>query len=444
MPESLAPKGLLVAAPSSGCGKTVLTLALLRALESAGYSIAGAKAGPDYIDPAFHALAAGSEAFNLDPWAMDRDSLWELALGTDAQFLLVEGMMGLFDGAADGTGSAADLSQILGLPVLLVVDAAKQSHSIAALVRGFRDHRPDLMIGGLLLNKVGSERHEALLRDALERIDMPVLGAIRRNDALHLPERHLGLIQAGETSGIEAFITKAAESVAAQCNLEAIAALFRPMHGRGQTTATSLSLLPRSFGQHIAIARDQAFSFVYPHLLKGLRDEGREVSFFSPLRDEMPDERADSIYLPGGYPELHCAGLAAAENFRSAMMKALQRGTFVYGECGGYMVLGRSIIDREGHGHPMLNLLALETSFEKRKLHLGYRRIKGLAAGFSGLNYTGHEFHYTTALTEDGDALFEAADASGNDLGKCGLCRGNVMGSYLHLVAAKDGQGDLR
>ncbi len=167
------------------------------------------------------------------------------------------------------------------------------------------------------------------------------------------------------------------KTVAAQCDLAAIAALFRHLHADEDRSGSTLAFLPRSFGQHIAVAHDQAFSFVYPHLLKTLRDEGREVSFFSPLKDEAPDEGADSIYLPGGYPELYCAGLAAAENFKSAMVKASEGGTVIYGECGGYMVLGQAITDREGQVHDMLGLLELQTSFARTQTPFGLSQDKG-------------------------------------------------------------------
>ena len=422
----------MIAAPASGSGKTVLTLALLRALKNRGLDIAGAKAGPDYIDPAFHAVAAGRPSVNLDPWAMTDARLASLAWAQGSEYLLTEAMMGLFDGAADGSGSAADLAVSLAMPVLLVVDAAKQSHSIAALVEGFARHRSDVPVAGVLLNKVGSDRHEALLRDALKPLGLPVVGAVKRNDALSLPERHLGLVQAGERENLEGFIAEAAQTVAQACDMDLLQSLFQPC----ANVDTAAGRLP-PLGQKIAVARDEAFAFSYPHMLADWQKQGAEISLFSPLADEAPAQDADAVFLPGGYPELHAGKLAAAGQFRTGMAAAVTRGALIYGECGGYMVLGESLIDAEGKAHAMLNLLPLVTSFERRKLHLGYRRIAAMDGFVLGTALRGHEFHYTSAMREEGEPLFSARDALGQDLGSCGLCKANVMGSYLHVIDAE-------
>jgi len=421
-------RGLLVAAPSSGSGKTVFTLALLRALKNHGFEIASAKTGPDYIDPAFHALASGTPSVNLDPWAMTEYRCRALALQQSGSHMLIEGMMGLYDGAADGSGSAAELAKNLAIPVLLVVDAAKQSHSIAALVRGFRDHDASISLAGVVLNKVGSDRHVEMLRNALSEIGVEVMGAVFRDERLQLPERHLGLVQAGETDNIQMFIEQAALLISRQCDLERIGNCFSPIQKSNEKT---FPLSP--LGQHVAIARDEAFSFIYPHLVTDWQDQGASLSFFSPLADEAPDNDADAVYLPGGYPELYGQKLASARHFKAGMLKAQKAGSVIHAECGGYMVLGEGLIDAEGGFHEMLGFLKLETSFKKRKLHLGYRRLK--AEGFvMGDRLNAHEFHYTSAMVEDGDPLFEAQDAQGNLLGKLGLRNGLVTGSYMHII----------
>ena len=426
------PSGLMIAAPSSGSGKTVITLAILRALKRKGIAISSAKAGPDYIDPAFHQIASGKASVNLDPWAMSKQRIQTLAVGGDTSFLLVEAMMGLFDGAADGTGSAADLSASLSLPVVLVVDAAKQSHSIAAVVSGFRDFRKDLQFAGVILNKVGSPRHDKMLREALNKIDVQVFGSIPRLGDLELPERHLGLVQAGELSEISSFIDNAADYISEHCDLDLLVDAFAPIQSQQVQAEGAGPILP--LGQKIAIARDSAFSFIYPHLLQDWQSSGCELSFFSPLKDEGPAEDVDAVFLPGGYPELHCETLASALNFKTAMEAARARGCRIYGECGGYMVLGESIIDREGKSHPMLGFLGLETSFAKRKLHLGYRRLEGVNVPFSGAKYNAHEFHYTSAIKETGKPLFSVTDALGTQMGSAGLRNENVFGSYMHLI----------
>ena len=429
--------GLLVAAPSSGAGKTTVTLALIAALVRRGFKVASAKAGPDYIDPAFHRAAGASSSVNLDPWAM-RPGLIEYLAGEtagNADLFVVEAMMGLFDGAADGIGSAADLAQMLDLRVLLVVDCAKQSHSVAALVSGFAGFRAALPLAGVVLNRVGSDKHETLLREALAPLGIPVLAALRRSADLTLPERHLGLVQAQEHRAMEAFVDRAADWAEEGADMDTVAEFARrpPWHA-----PVSVVALP-PLGQHIAIARDEAFAFAYPHLLAGWRRQGAALSTFSPLADEAPDESADAVYLPGGYPELHGGRLAAASRFRVGMARAARSGAAIYGECGGYMSLGEGLIDADGGHHAMLGLLPLETSFADRKLHLGYRRVRPLGDGLFPPAMTAHEFHYATILKEGAaERLFNAEDARGQSLSAQGLRRGRVFGSFVHLIDRAD------
>ncbi|EHS51895.1 Cobyrinic acid A,C-diamide synthase [Rhizobium sp. PDO1-076] len=425
--------GLMIAAPASGSGKTVVTLGLMRALKRRGQTLAPGKAGPDYIDPAFHSAASGETCFNFDPWAMRPDFLLAQAeRHGSGRLLLIEAMMGLFDGAADGSGSAGDLAALLGLPVVLVVDCAKTSQSVAALVSGFAAYRADVRVAGVILNRVGSDRHEAMLRTALDAIRMPVLGAIRSDVGLALPERHLGLVQAGEHGALESFVGHAADVMERCCDLDQLVVLAGRAPGPAVLPVVS-SIAP--IGQHIAIARDMAFAFSYAHLIEGWRGQGAEVSFFSPLADEAPSADADAVYLPGGYPELHAGALASAASFRTGTQSAAQRGALIYGECGGYMVLGDALVDGEGVSHSMLGLLPLVTSYAVRKRHLGYRRLTSLQPDLFSVPLTAHEFHYSTVVSEGAaDRLFAAEDALGEGLGVAGLRRGNVFGSYMHLV----------
>ena len=359
--------------------------------------------------------------------------------------------MGLFDGAADGTGASADLAALLGLNVALVVDCAKQSHSVAALVRGFRDHRPDVPLAGLILNRVGSTRHEGMLRTALLPLGVPVLGVLPGDAALRLQERHLGLVQAGEHGNLEAFLERAADWVEAGLDMPTIRRLAavatdagdaadrttafsagRPARPFGTDAATTVSRLP-PLGQRIAVARDTAFAFAYPHLLGGWRAQGAELSFFSPLADEAPDMSADAVYLPGGYPELHAGVLAAAAGFKTGMLAAADRGALVYGECGGYMVLGDRLVDAGGTAHKMLGLLPVSTSFAARRRHLGYRRVE-MDFPWEGA-MTAHEFHYASIVAQGAATpLLRATDAVGADLGAMGLRVGRVGGSFLHVI----------
>jgi cobyrinic acid a,c-diamide synthase len=401
--------------------------------------VAGAKAGPDFIDPTFHGLASGAPCINLDPWAMRPATLAAQidALSREADLVLCEGVMGLFDGAGrDAAGSTADLASLTGWPAILVVDAEGQGGSIAALVEGFTRHRGDVTIAGVILNRVASERHAAILRDALARTlpAIKCLGAMPRDDALHLPSRHLGLVPAGERADRDAFIAGAAATVSRYIDRTAVADLARP--ARLPTGAESVMLVP--LGARIAVARDDAFVFAYPSILESWRHTGAVLRLFSPLADEAPATECDAVYLPGGYPELFAAKLASSRRFLDGLRSAAARHAAIYGECGGYMVLGTTLTDAAGQAHEMAGLLPVATSFAARKLHLGYRQVAlvaDTALGRKGAAFRGHEFHYASILAE-GDAapLFTGADADGQPLGALGRVAGTVMGSFVHLI----------
>ncbi|GLQ10832.1 hydrogenobyrinate a,c-diamide synthase [Devosia yakushimensis] len=426
-------KGLVIAAPRSGSGKTVVTLGLLAALRRQGVVVAPAKTGPDYIDPAFLGRAALRDAVNLDPWSMRPARLKHLASvqATGAELLLVEGVMGLFDAAADGFGSTGDLAQLLDLPVILVVDADRQSQSIAPLVAGFANWRLGVRIGGVILNRVASMKHERMLVGALAATGIPCLGAIPRNPALAVPERHLGLVLPGEVQAFETFLDAAAEAVGNYVDLARLRALAAPLP---EAAASTPSLPP--LGQRIAIARDAAFAFLYPHLLDGWRAMGAELSFFSPLVDEAPRADADAVFLPGGYPELHGPALAAADRFKAGLTAARDRNALIYGECGGFMVLGEALVDKAGHSHAMAGLLPLTTRIDRPKRTLGYRRLAQAGDLPWPNRLNGHEFHYSSAKQSRMTPLFAAADANGETLPPMGAVIGRVMGSYAHVIDA--------
>ncbi len=431
----MAARGVILAAPASGSGKTVLTLGLLRALSRQYPRIGAFKVGPDYIDPAFHAAATGRPSFNIDLWAMRPATVAQILrrLDDDSDLIVGEGVMGLFDGAADNSGSTADVAALTGLPVVLVVDVRGQAASVAALLRGFMGHRADVPISGVIFNRVGGPAHEAMLRQAVTPLGLPVLGAVPRDGALVLPDRHLGLVQAAEHERLEEFVDRAAQRVEATVDLPRLADLAGPL----QVADAGTGLATPPLGQRITIARDTAFSFAYPAVLEGWQRQGAGLSFFSPLADEPPAEDADAVYLPGGYPELHGDRLAAACRFKDGLRRAATRGAAVYGECGGYMVMGESLVDAEGQRHPMAGLLPVATSFAERRLHLGYRQValkQDTAIGRAGQKFRGHEFHYATILREDGEPLFGAANARGESVGSMGLRRGRVAGSFCHLI----------
>src|SRR5580704_865349 len=432
--------GLVIAAPRSGSGKTTLTLGLLRAYRRLGLDVVGVKSGPDYIDPAFHAAASGRDGLNLDSWAMPPSLILRLA-GAAARgrdLFLCEASMGLFDGvpAAPGrSGASADVAATLGAPVLLVLDVSGQAQSAAAIVKGCASYDPRIAIAGAILNRVGSARHRRLAGDAIEALGVPVVGSLPRLDDMELPERHLGLVQAVETDDLEARLDRIGEAVATHVDLSALRGLARTLRIADEPD-TSAALPPP--GQRIAIARDAAFSFLYPHLLSHWRASGAEVHFCSPLGDDGPPPHCHFCWLPGGYPELHAGRLAAAANFLSELRRFAESRP-VHGECGGYMVLGAALTDSSGAVHRMSGLLGVETSFAKRRMNLGYRDAALIAAcglGPAGRKFKCHEFHYSTLTTTGGDEpLADVSDTYGAAPTPSGSRRGGVTGSYFHIIA---------
>lgn len=433
--------GAVIAAPSSGSGKTTITLGLLRHFARENVAVSSFKVGPDYIDPGFHAAASGRPCLNIDNWAMRPDTVSSLfgQAVSDADIVIGEGVMGLFDGAhtAPGSpsGSTADTAARLGLPVILVVDAGAQAQSAAATVHGFATFRPDVTVSGVIFNQVGSARHAQMLRDAVAPLGLPVLGCVPRSSGIAMPDRHLGLVQASEMPALETFLDAAAGLVADHVDMTALRAILHSVDG-AVSGPPSRPIDP--IGQRIAIAADDAFRFAYPHVLDGWHAAGAELTTFSPLADEAPDESADAVYLPGGYPELQAGKLASNSRFLDGLRSAAARGAAVYGECGGYMVLGEQLTDAAGEIHQMAGLLPLETSFADRKLHLGYRNATLLAdtpLGAAGTVYGAHEFHYVRTLRlGDAAPLFTVSDAAGNALGSMGVQAANVMGSFIHLI----------
>jgi cobyrinic acid a,c-diamide synthase len=437
----MIPKGILISAPASGTGKTTLTLGILAALRARGLAVQPFKSGPDYIDPAFHSAAAGRASVNLDGWAMARAQLLGLASSAEgADLIVAEGAMGLFDGVASagafGNGASADIAALMGWPVVLVLDVGGQAQSAAAIALGFAAMRADVKIAGVVLNKIASTRHEALVRDGMAQAGITVLGALPRNAAIALPERHLGLVQAEEHTGLSDFLTLAAEFIAQHVDLDAI---LRAASGHAKP-APPITIRPPA--SRIALARDAAFSFIYPHLLDGWRRAGATILPFSPLDDQAPDPSADIVWLPGGYPELHAGRLAAAQNFRAGMQD-FAASKPVHGECGGYMAMGAGLVDAGGARHEMLGLLGLETSFAKRKMHLGYRAatlIAPMPPYGAGTSLRGHEFHYASITAQPDAPLAEVLDATGATVAQTGSTRlhpmgGRATGSFFHLIA---------
>ncbi|KWV53307.1 cobyrinic acid a,c-diamide synthase [Bradyrhizobium macuxiense] len=430
--------GLVISAPASSAGKTTLTLALARAYRNRGLRVQCLKSGPDYIDPAFHAVATGRVSVNVDSWAMTGDAIRHLAnRGADADLVLAEGSMGLFDGVAvrgaSGTGATADIAEMTGWPVLLVIDPSGQAQTAGAVAAGLRDFRAGVKLAGVVLNRVASPRHEDLVRHAMASAGIPVFGALPRHAEIALPKRHLGLVQAEEQTTVDGLIEEAARFVAEHVDLDAVLQSAR---------AWSLQPSARGFGfnppgQRIALARDAAFSFIYPHMLEAWRNAGAEIAKFSPLADESPDANADVCWLPGGYPELHAGKIAANTHFLGSL-RSFAEARPVHGECGGYMVLGTALTGADGVRHEMAGLLGLETSYAKRRMHLGYR-LAELAAPMpghrAGARLRGHEFHYSTIISQPDTPLAVVRDAAGATVAETGSRRGHATGTFFHLIA---------
>ncbi|WP_428376842.1 cobyrinate a,c-diamide synthase [Lichenicoccus sp.] len=430
----------MIAAPRSGSGKTLVTLAVLGALRRRGLAVRAAKSGPDYIDPGFHAACLGTPCLNLDSWAMPPALLDRLAadLSDAAPLLVVEAAMGLFDGVAGPAGQRgrpADIASRLGLPVLLVLDISGQSQSAAAVARGFALHEAGVRVAGVVLNRAASARHRDGAAAAIEAAGLPVLGCLLRDPALALPERHLGLVQAQEHAALAGFLDELASRAEAALDLDAILDVMAPLAIAGSRVPPALP----PPGQRIALARDDAFSFLYPHVAQGWRDAGAEIVAFSPLADAAPPADCDCCWLPGGYPELHAGRLAQNSRFLDGLRRfAAMRP--VHGECGGYMVLGETLEDADGVVHPMAALLGHATSFARRRLALGYREaflVQETVLGPAGAILRGHEFHYARVTDAGSDRpLARLRDAAGHDLGDAGGVRGFVSGSFFHAIAA--------
>jgi cobyrinic acid a,c-diamide synthase len=437
-------RGLIIGAPSTGSGKTTVTLALSALLARRGMAVSTAKVGPDYIDSAFHGKATGRPCRNLDDWAMRPETIAAILerCASDADLLLIEGVMGLFDGAPDGArvpkGSTAAIARLTRLPVVIVMQAKGLGATSGAILSGLAGYDPAVKVAGVVFNNVSGERHRSILVEAARHAGVPALGFLAMDADLRLPSRHLGLVQAGEFADFGRRLDLLADRLAQDIDLEALLSAAAPVPAMDANTRAAGSAPLPVLGQRMAVASDQAFAFAYPSMIENWRQAGAEILPFSPLADEPPDMTADAVFLPGGYPELHAGRLASNHAFMMGLRRAASRRAVIYGECGGYMTLGRTLIDAAGNAHAMADLLPVVTSFAAPRLHLGYRRgelLEDGPLGSKGTRYRGHEFHYASVIEEEGDAcLFRVADSGCRELGSRGRRQGSVMGSFLHLM----------
>jgi cobyrinic acid a,c-diamide synthase len=437
------PPGFIIAGTHSGVGKSTVTLGLLAALKRRGKVPQPFKTGPDYIDPGHHELAAERPCYNLDTWAMPAAAISGLVAEAcaGADIAVAEGVMGLFDGVDDdgksGRASTADLAALVGWPVVLVIDVQGQTETAAALAAGCAKYRSDVRVAGVILNRVASARHAALILPAFERLGIKVVGSIPRNAGLEIPERHLGLVQAVEMKASER-LALLADVFLEAVDLDALVGLARTP-SFDDLRSQSLPQPPSPPGSRIALAQDEAFSFTYNHLLSRWRAQGAEIVPFSPLADEPPDPNADAVWLPGGYPELHAGRLANAFRFKQGLTRLAASSVPIHGECGGYMVLGEGLEDADGVRHEMTGLLKAETSFAKRRLHLGYRDVRLLSdcvLGSRGTEWAGHEFHFATLVSDRGPPLLDCRDAGQQTRREFGSRIGSVTGTFVHLIWA--------
>jgi cobyrinic acid a,c-diamide synthase len=425
---------LVLAGVASGVGKTTATVGLCRALQARGLRVAVFKCGPDYLDPTYHARAAGSVSHNLDGWLMGRaaalSTFTRAARGADVA--LIEGVMGLFDGASPTgeEGSTAEMAKWLGAPVVLLADASGMARSFAALTAGFATFDPDLRIAAVVANRVGSRGHLDLLRKALGG-GTALVGGLPKADQHAFPSRHLGLRTADRESASDARLDAWGALVAEWWNLDALLALARSAPPLPTPAPASASPAPRC---RIGLAFDEAFHFYYEDNLSRLRELGAELVRFSPIHDPSPPE-VDGLYLGGGYPELSAGALAANASMLAGVRAFANRGRPIYAECGGLMYLCQAIRGLDGHRHAMAGLVPGEAVMSDRLEALGYVEVETQAPtclGGAGLRFRGHQFRYSRLEGAGADLAYSVRKRRGGETSPEGYRAGNVLASYVH------------
>lgn len=431
---------LVIAGTGSGAGKTTVTLGMMAALKERGFVVQGFKCGPDYIDPAYHTAVTGRPSRNLDSWMLDGEAVRELfargAAGADIS--VVEGAMGLYDGKSplSDEGSAAHISRLIDAPVLLVVNVQSMGRSAAAVVKGFQLLSPDVRMAGVVVNRVGSDSHYRLVKEAIEHeCGIPVVGYLKREERIEIPERHLGLVPSIERGELDDFFARLGGLAASHFELDRLMEI---------ASGESLTCRPVLFGQkaerrgvRIAVARDSAFHFYYPENLELLEADGAELMFFSPLGGETVPQEADGLYIGGGFPEEFAARLAGQEGVKASIRHAVEAGMPTLAECGGFMYLTEAIRDTQGTAYPMVGLIRGSVAMQPKLAALGYREIAGTAGNFllgDGETARGHEFHYSTFLPGGETEPSPAYAVTGRQGAKPdGVVRKNLVAAYTHV-----------
>lgn len=434
----MSARGVMVAATRSGEGKTIVSCCLMAALSAAGLVVQPFKVGPDYIDPGFHAVVAGRNSYNLDLWMSDAEGISEIydSASRGSDIAVVEGVMGLFDGAAgDLDTSSAEVAQLLGLPVILVVDVSRVGQSAAAIAFGFKKFRPSLNLAGVILNKVGSEKHLALLRKSFAGAEIDVLGALPRQEELSVPEMYLGLQPVTTVAGPDVEVLAGIGQ--RYLDLDAIKAL---------QVARAQRAVPHPPGHvqaraTIGVLRDESFCFYYQDTFDALRNAGAKLVFFSPISETTLPPELDGMYMGGGFPEAFGAELQANQSLRRAIKGVAAAGMPIYAECGGLLYLLEDI-EVEGRRYEMVGVIPGRGCLTKKRQALGY--LTAVTAGDSlvaaaGAEVRGHEFHWSSAsITGPASAAYSSVESTGGARRQNeGYANGNIMASYVHLQLAQ-------
>lgn len=427
---------VVIAATQSSSGKTTVVTGILRALKNKGMKVQPFKVGPDYIDPSYHGMAAGRAGHNLDTWLVDESRINDLfaSEAENADIAIIEGVMGLYDGGKNGISSTAQLAKKLQAPVILVINVQSMGDSAAAIALGFKLYDEEVNLAGVILNRLGSPTHKMLIEEAMARINVPVFGAVYRDDSVHMPERHLGLTPAQENNAKE-IIEIISAKIAKEVYLDEIiklACAAPPLEVQENKQSNAAKDIV------IAVAKDKAFSFYYPASLKQLSDCGAKIEFFSPLEDETIPSNASALIFGGGFPEIFADKLAANKSMLTSIRRANENKMPIYAECGGYMYLMQGIFDFDGNFHAMAGIIPATAKMNKKLQTVGYVKAKNLHDNILGEKdcvYHGHEFHFSTQSEEAQDFpwAFEFVKMRNNAEYKAGYAKDNILGSYLHL-----------
>ena len=431
---------IIIGGTQSGVGKTTISTGLMAALTKKGKKVQAFKVGPDYIDPSYHTLATGRPSRNLDSWFVGDAVIQELFLrgcqGVD--LAIVEGVMGFYDGfgALEERGSTAHIAKTLNAPVILIVNAAKMARSAAAIVKGYQELDPQTQIGGVILNNIGSESHFAMVKEAIEfYTQVPVVGFLPKNGNFTLPERHLGLVMAGEQEKLEQIFANLVEQIEKTIDLDLLLEIAEksvPIHPPKE------SIFPRGLPKKIClgVARDDAFNFYYQDTLDLLEAHGAELIYFSPLKDKSLPAGIAGLYIGGGYPELFAQQLADNQEIRQAIKEVGEGGLPIYAECGGLMYLTREIKDFNGNIFPMVGLLGARAAMQQKREAMGYMNLEVLEDNFlstKGEALKGHEFHWSKLEDTDEDLVYLYSSSKRGKSKKEGLKYKNVLASYTHI-----------